>query len=136
MVRGIGRASIFLDDARTAYDERVLGSGSFVEAMLENAATKTRDQPAAQMEKERCFARLVAEVAEKFDMSEEEVTCGGRRREVVRAREAIAFVGRKRIGLPATRIATALGVSQPAVVKAAERGRLLLATMRWEPSLK
>lgn len=66
----------------------------------------------------------------------EAVTCGGRRREVVRAREAIAFVGRNRIGLPATQIAAALGVSQPAVVKAAERGRSMLATMRWEPSLK
>jgi hypothetical protein len=39
-------------------------------------------------------------------------------------------------GCPTTRIAAALGVSQPAVVKAAERGRTLLAKMRWEPSLK
>jgi putative transposase len=124
------------DDARTAYDERILGSGSFVEAMLENAAARTLARSATPKEKERRFARLVAEVAAKLDMSEEEVRCGGRRRGVVRARETIAFVGRNRLGLPATQIAAALGVSQPAVVKAAERGRSLLSKMRWEPSLK
>jgi DNA-directed RNA polymerase specialized sigma24 family protein len=38
--------------------------------------------------------------------------------------------------MPATRIAAALGVSQPAIVKAAERGRRRIRELAWEPSLK
>jgi DNA-directed RNA polymerase specialized sigma24 family protein len=48
----------------------------------------------------------------------------------------VAFFARARLGMPATQIAAALGVSQPAIVKAAERGRRQLPELAWQPSLK
>jgi len=54
-----------------------------------------------------------------------------------RGREVVAFFVRARLGLPATQIAAALGVSQPAIVKAADRGRRRSQDeLRWEPSLE
>jgi len=123
-------------EPRMAYDERILGSGSFVEAVLEKAVATARTDAATSAPKEERLARLIAEVARKLGMEEEELRAGGRRRDLVRGREVVAFFARARLGMPATQIAAALGVSQPAIVKAAERGRRQLHEMAWQPSLK
>jgi putative transposase len=121
---------------RMAYDERILGSGSFVEAVLEKAVATARTDAATSPPKEEQLARLIAEVAKKLGLEEEELKAGGRRRDVVSGREVVAFFARTRLGMPATRIAAELGVSQPAIVKAAERGRRRIRELAWEPSLK
>jgi putative transposase len=121
---------------RMAYDERILGSGSFVEAVLERAVENARTDAASSAPKEERFARLIGEVAEKLGLEEDELKAGGRRRDVVSGREVVAFFARARLGMPATKIAAGLGGSQPAIVKAAERGRRQLEGLPWEPSLK
>ena len=103
---------------RWAFDERVLGSGAFVERVLREAAPPPAGPGAAA----RDFPILVAQLAAAYGVHPDEIRGGSRRRPVSRARAAIAAVAVTRLGLPAARVASLLGVGSVAIIQGIARG--------------
>lgn len=109
---------------RWAFDERILGSGSFVERLLAEVTPAPGVAPARAW---RAFARLRAQLAATFAVPEAELAAGGRRRPVAAARAAVGAVAVHGLGLPVTRVARALGVTPMPLARALLRGQQLLA---------
>jgi REP element-mobilizing transposase RayT len=114
---------------RWAFDERVLGSGAFVER-LRAAATLPRPRPARALQ---ALPRVIARVAQAFGLPPAALTSGTRARPVVQARAAVSAVAVPLLGLPATQVAAALGVTQMPVLRGLARGRTLLAARGLDP---
>jgi len=114
---------------RWAFDERILGSGAFVE-QLRDAATLPRPRPAQALQ---ALPRLIARVAQAFGLPPAALTSGTRARPVVQARAAVSAVAVPLFGLPATRVAAALGITQMPVLRGIARGRELLAARGLDP---
>ncbi len=104
---------------RWAFDERVLGSGPFVDRLLAEVPPGPPVTPARAW---RAFDRLRAHLAATFGVAEAEIVRGGRRRPVA----AIGAVAVRGLGLPVTRVARALGVTPMPLLRGVERGRMLL----------
>ncbi len=94
-----------------AADERVLGSGPFVERILLEASP-----PASPVASVSVLPALIAAGAAALKVSPEEITAGNRRRPVAHARAVVSWVALQKLGLPAAVVARALGVT-PAVVR-------------------
>jgi putative transposase len=107
-----------------AFDERILGSGPFVERLLAEVAPGPGPTPARAW---RAFAHVRAQLATAFEVSETALAQGSRRRPVAAARAAVGAVAVHGLGLPVTRVARALGVTPMPLVRALSRGRQLLA---------
>jgi len=106
-----------------AFDERVLGSGPFVDRLL---AELPRPDGTNPTEGWRHFPRILAQIAKVFGVAAHEVAAGSRRRPVAAARAAIGAVTVTELGLPLTRVARALGVTPMPLRRGLGRGRLLL----------
>ena len=115
---------------RWAFDERVLGSGAFVE-QLRDAETLPRPRPAKALQ---ALPRLIEQVAKAFGLPAAALTSGTRARPVVQARAAVSAVAVPLFGLPATRVAGALGITQMPVLRGIPRGRELLAARGLDPA--
>ena len=103
---------------RWAFDERVLGSGVFVDRLLREVGPP----PAAKGQADRALPRLLARIAQAFGVSATELARGSRRRAVAQARAAVSAAAVTGLGLPAVRVAAAVGVSNVAVLKGVARG--------------
>ena len=114
---------------RWAFDERILGSEAFVE-QLRTAATLPRPRPAQALQ---ALPRVIARVAKAFGLPPAALTSGTRARPVTQARAAVGAVAVPRFGLPATRVAAALGITQMPVLRGIARGRELLAARGLDP---
>lgn len=119
-----GVAALSRGRERWAFDERVLGSGSFVERLLAEVAPPPGIAPARAW---RALNRVLAKLAASFAVSEAELTRGSRRRAVAAVRAAIGVVAVDGLGLPVTRVARALGVTPMPLARSLSRGRQLLA---------
>jgi len=106
-----------------AFDERVLGSGSFVERVLRSLpapATRSRAQVTAS------FLEVLAACAAEWGVTQAEVCGGSRRRVAAQARAAASYLGVCELGLPIAHIARILGVSPPVVRTGLARGAEML----------
>ncbi len=110
-----------------AFDERVLGSGSFVEQVLRSLPTPTTR---SQAEATVTFLEVVAACAAAWGVTKAEVCCGSRRRVAAHARAAASYVGVSELGLPIAHVARTLGVSPPVVRTGLARGAELLRARR------
>jgi len=122
-----GVAALGRGRERWAFDERVLGSGPFVERLLAEVA------PAPDLGLARAWRALShirAQLAASFAVSEAELTRGSRRRAVAAARAAVGVVAVDGLGLPVTRVARALGVTPMPLARSLSRGRQLLTVLR------
>jgi len=105
-------------------DDRILGSGEFVESLLREAEErelrqlriKRSGKTIAEIIKEECHSRAV---------SEKELQSGSRRRPVSEARAVIAFRSIEELGLATAEIARSLGVSTSTISRAITRGAQL-----------
>jgi len=91
------------------YDERILGSGDFVQAILKEAEEKER----RQMKIRRVgltLSRLIEEELEKTNVSLQELKNGSRRKVVSGTRAKIARRGIEELGLSCAELARHLGV--------------------------
>lgn len=108
--RSLVRSASASRKERQAYDERILGSGLFVESILKeiekSAGTKRRD---VSLEK------LLSKVASFYDLTIPELCSGSRRLPIIRARAAAIFVGSKELGLAPKELFEALNVGVTAV---------------------
>jgi len=110
-----------------AFDERVLGSGPFVEHLLQSlppAPAGSRAKAAA------AFPAAIAACAARWAVTPAEVCGGSRRRVVAQARAAASYVGVTQLGLPIAHVARTLGVSPIIVRTGLTRGPDLLRARR------
>jgi REP element-mobilizing transposase RayT len=102
------------------YDERILGSGDFVNAILR----EVEDKQLRQLKLKRAgrtIGTIIAEECKKRKISASELKAGIRRQKVSEARATIAFLGREELGLSAAEMARHLGVNTSSIVRALER---------------
>jgi putative transposase len=106
---------------RDAFDERILGSGEFVERILKEADARMQRQTAVKKIKRRA-ERVVAEICRKNAVSLTELRSGSRRGRLPKVRVAIARGLIEDYGLPLAEVARQAGISTSGVSKILSRG--------------
>jgi putative transposase len=101
-------------------DERILGSGDFVDRILKEAEDRHLRQLKARRAGE-AIEKIMEEACRKQGISLQELKGGGKRRKVSDLRASIALRSRDELGLTAAEIARNVGVSTSAVTRAIER---------------
>jgi chromosomal replication initiation ATPase DnaA len=102
------------------YDERILGSGDFVNRILK----ETEDRQLRQVKAKRAgktIEKIIEEECRKEGIGLQELEGGGKRLKVSDTRAIIALRSRDELGLTAAEIARNVGVSTSAVTRAIER---------------
>jgi len=106
-------------------DERILGDGDFVEEVLSRAEEDL-------IRKYRLAAegydldRLIERVSELVDMEPEEIVERGKDKRKVVARSILCFWATDFLGLSQTELARQLGLTQPSVSQAVQRGKKIV----------
>jgi hypothetical protein len=101
-------------------DERILGGGDFVHAILKE--TEERELRQLKLKRAgRTIRKIIDEECKKEGISSQEVTNGVRRRAVSSLRAAIARRGRTELGLSSAEMARHLGVAASSISRLIER---------------
>lgn len=106
-------------------DERILGSGPFVES-VHRSLSAIRPLPSRRDALQR-LPRLIARVAQAWGITPVELGSGSRRRLAAQARAVVSQLAVHDLGLPMTVVAQQLSVSPAAVRFGLPRGERLLA---------
>jgi len=101
---------------RELSDDRILGSGEFVERIIKEAEANIRYQFPAKDDPEK-INEFIAKVCKNECISIEELKAGGRRRQASRVRAQIAMELVKTHGVSLAEVARHIGVSTSAVSK-------------------
>jgi putative transposase len=101
---------------RQSYDERILGSGEFVEQLREEAES-TQLQPSSV-----ALEEIIKNIARIFAIEQTALRQGGKTRELCDARGALCYLAVKKLGLNGAAIARMLNITRPGVLVAARRG--------------
>jgi REP element-mobilizing transposase RayT len=102
------------------YDERILGSGAFVNDILKEAEEKTKRQLKLRRSG-KTITRIIEEECAKGRISQNELKGGGRRRKISLLRATIAKRGLDELGLSLAEIARHVGVTTSSIRKAVLR---------------
>jgi hypothetical protein len=102
---------------REAFDERILGSGDFVEQVLREAEGRQLRQMRLQR-KGRSMEDIIREECEKGKVSEQELRKGSRRRAISQVRAVIARRSKEELGVCGAEIARNLGVNTSSINRA------------------
>ncbi len=123
LVGGGLRRSRILDGAEgyEAYDERILGSGDFVEQLWKESGAV--EAPESIMP----LPELSREIAVIFAVELTALLQGSRRRELLNARGALCFIATRKMGMSGVVVAKALNISRSGVLVAARRGEGIYA---------
>jgi REP element-mobilizing transposase RayT len=105
-------------------DERILGSGEFVESLLREAEERELRQLRISRSG-KTIDEIIKEECQARSVSARELQSGSRRRPVSEARAVIAFRSIEELGLATAEIARALGVATSTVSRAITRGARL-----------
>ena len=101
-------------------DERILGDGDFVQAILQEAEERQLRQLKV-CRSGGTIAAIIDEECARTKISPQEVTSGSRRSAVSRVRALIAYRSREELGLSAAEIARHLGVATSSITRAIEK---------------
>lgn len=114
---------------RWAHDDRVLGTSEFVLEVtgLVEARDEGRRIRVEAKERTAFLERLEREIAEMFQVALEELAGGSRRRNVVPARAALAWIATRVCGVPTAEVAAATGVTPVSLLRVERRGRAVIA---------
>src|ERR1039457_12150 len=112
------------DELITAYDDRILGSGEFVEQL------KQEKEIAERLEVRMPLAQLVSLIAEIASVESEALRQRGRKTMVADAKNIICYLTARRAGYSGEIIAKALGITRSGVCRGATRGAELVAQNR------
>jgi len=105
---------------RVASDERILGSGEFVQRLL--SEVDDREKETLRLSSLiRDLPSLASRIAEGEGVTEEELRSGGRTRRISKARRVFCQVALKKMGHSGADVARFLGVTTSAVFRAAGR---------------
>ena len=126
-----GVAALRRGRERWAADERILGSGPFVEAMRREAVQALPHWPRAKAA--AALSPLIVRVSAIWGLSPAEVASRSRRKPAPAARAAVCTLAMTYLGLPAPVVARTLGFSPAAALAAATRGQAILAGRDVDP---
>ena len=98
-------------------DERILGSGGFVEQILQEAEERQLRQMRLRRKGKR-IEDIIQEECGKRKVSEQELRKGGRRPLVSKVRAAIAYRSKEELGVSGAEIARHLGVNTSSINRA------------------
>lgn len=101
-------------------DERILGSGEFVDAILKEAEEKALRQLKLRRTG-KTLSKIIDQECERVQISPKELKGGSRRRDVSALRIKIAKRGLNELGLPLAEIARHVGVSTSGIARAVKR---------------
>ncbi len=115
-------------DIRMKSDERILGDNDYVLEVLKETQEKfeRRYELAAQG---YTLETLCEKVAEILNVDPEEIYSPGKYKKRVMARSIFCYWAVRELGESATNLARKIGISQPAVSQAVERGEKLIKEM-------
>ena len=102
------------------YDERILGSGDFVNAILKEAEEKTLCQLKLRRAG-KTLSKIIEQECDRSQISPRELKGGSRRRDVSSLRIKIAKRGLEELGLSLAEIARHVGVSTSGIARAVKR---------------
>jgi REP element-mobilizing transposase RayT len=105
-----------------AADERILGGTSFVEQLLREVESEAGRRLSPKL-KEVDTKALIRKVCQAERLTPGVLLGGGRRKEICRAREGLAYLWVEYLGRSGRQIAQELGIRPESVYKAARRGR-------------
>lgn len=108
---------------RWASDERILGSGEFVEAVLRDAVS---GPPRIRTARVDDLPALVARCAAAWAVTPQEICSSSRRRAAAKARAAVSWLAVHELGVPMIQAARHLGISPTAVREGSARGAPLV----------
>ncbi len=103
------------------YDERILGDGNFVNAILKEAEEKTLLQLKLRRSG-KTLSKIIDQECNRCHISPKELKEGSRRREVSALRIKVARRGLDELGLSMAEIARHVGVSTSGIARAIKRG--------------
>jgi REP element-mobilizing transposase RayT len=103
-------------------DERILGDSDFVESVLRSEEERM-ERKYQLHSKGYDFEKLVKRVAESYAMEAKEVLTPGKQPNRVKARSLLCYWAVRELGMSCTVVAEKLGMTQPGVSKAVERGK-------------
>ncbi len=107
-------------------DERILGESDFVDEVLQ-ATQEQQDRWDRLRRKGDAFGTLVRRAAEFFDLTPAAVLTPSKQPRRVHARSLLCYWAIRDLGLSGTAVAARLGLTQPAVSRAVQRGERLAA---------
>ncbi|MDY6952518.1 MAG: hypothetical protein SWE60_13485 [Thermodesulfobacteriota bacterium] len=105
---------------REKSDERILGSGEFVEELIEQSDQTRKEQFSMQQRLKRAVS-VLEKLCKKEDVGIAELQSGGRRQKVVMVRRKLAKDLVEQCGLLLTETGRHLGVSASAIAKSFSR---------------
>jgi putative transposase len=108
----------------TSYDDRILGSGDFVERL------KQEKEVADKLDARIPLTQLIKSIAEFSGVEPQELCQRGRKTMVSDIKSIICFLAARRIGYSGEIIAKALGITRSGVCRGASRGAALIAQNR------
>jgi len=101
LIRSMGGRSKLRGEGKKekwAYDERILGSGRFVEDILKRDDAEPAMVVVPEAEREARFQRLLSFIIDQSGYSKQELTGPGRRRELVKHRRMLVYLAVKHLG--------------------------------------
>jgi putative transposase len=124
LIRSLGGWSAILslrkDNERPLTDERVLGSGEFVEKLIKEADEKIKYQVYGAQLKVK-IKEVIEKSCEREGVSVNEVTSGSRRGKISEIRSRIVIGLVKELGIPLAEIGRQLGITTSSVSKILSR---------------
>jgi REP element-mobilizing transposase RayT len=107
---------------RSACDQRILGDGEFVSRILEQVEERLRQNLRLAGSKPE-IGRVGRQICEAFRVSAGELCSGSRRRPVVAARGALAWIAVRELGYSGADVARYLGVSTSCITRTVAAGQ-------------
>lgn len=117
-LRRVQRSGVEEDPA--VYDERVLGSGAFVQRLVEEHGVCRPESPVIPL------PAIVRRVAEALGVSPDELRAPGRSKRIAEARSAISYVAYRKMGYSGDTVARELGITRSGVCRRAVAGEVLV----------
>ncbi|ORJ52414.1 transposase [Geothermobacter hydrogeniphilus] len=103
-------------------DERILGDGDFVASVLAEADEQL-EQRTRYQKQGVTFDSLLQLITEHFAVTRDDLLSASKRPAHVRARSLLCYWAVRELGMTVTEVARKVGMTQPAVSRAVERGR-------------
>ena len=106
-----------------AYDERILGSGQFVEHLLHETESAQVHEEVSQPS----LQEIVVQISTLYGIESSALRQGSKQKTIANAKAAICFLATRRFGYTGVQVARCLALSRSGVILAAGRGDALYA---------
>lgn len=104
---------------REKSDQRILGSGGFVGAVLQKSGRLLEKK----YKPKRPINELIESVAERLGLKLKLICSGSRQQKIAEARALVAYLAVEETGHPAADVARYLGIGRTNVLRSIKRGR-------------